>query len=306
MEESMLTNPRPSAGINAVLGNIPASNPPAPGSLASMTPSVSNNVKEPMVNAVASYPVLVQPYRNGMERYLHPGDLIFTYCGKGPANGGNMRRGKPTVVANLPILNYILAGNLKTAQGDHLYADPDHWNFLGVMRNDMQLSGGALGVNHRNRAYRRMINVDVRGATRCFNYWSTAHAGKRVGLVFMQMKVYGRVDRDEESTHDMELCMDHREKQPPAQRDTKVCYQCVPAGLPKGNRLASRNDLMEIDLYNGAKLVSQENARDIDVGFCFEHLGNAQLVNEGSAIIAACNYQEDRFKLPLIPLFLRT
>ena len=165
----MLTNPRPSAGINAVLGNIPASNPPPAGSLASMTPSVSNNVKEPMVNAVASYPVLVQPYRNRMERYLHPGDLIFTYCGTAPSNGGTMRRGKPTVVANLPILNYILAGNLKTEKGQNLYDNPNDWNFLGVMRNDMQLSQGAQGTNHRNRPYRRMINV-TRGATRCFNY----------------------------------------------------------------------------------------------------------------------------------------
>lgn len=300
----MLTNPRPSSGINAILGNIPASNPPAPGSLASMVPSVSNNVKEPMVNAVASYPVLVQPYKNGMERYLHPGDLIFTYCGNGPANGGNMRRGKPTVVANLPMLNYILAGNLSTEQGVALYDDPQDWNFLGVMRNDMQMSGGALGVNHRYRPYRRMINVDVRGSTRCFNYWHTAHAGKRVGLVFMQMRVVGRVNGSEKSTHDMELCQDQTPYRP--RMNAKVCYQCVPAGLPDRSVLASRNDLMEIDLYNGVKLVSYENARDIDVGFCFEHLGNAQLVNEGSAIIAACNYQEDRFKLPLIPLFLRT
>ena len=299
----MLANPRPSQGINAVFGNIPASNPPAVGGLASMTPSISNNVKEPMVNAVASYPVLVQPYRNGMERYLHPGDLIFTYCGDGPANGGNMRRGKPTVVANLPILNYILAGNLKTNDNKHLYDNPCDWNFLGVMRNDMQLSQGALGVNHRNRSYRRMINVDVRGATRCFNYWSTAHAGKRVGLVFMEMKVVGRFNKSEESEHQLELCKDHHPE--PSANNTKVCYQCVPAGLPKSERV-TRNELMEIDLYNGKKLVTQENARDIDVGFCFEHLGNAQLVNEGSAIIAACNYQEDRFKLPLIPLFLRT
>lgn len=297
----MLSNPRPSSGINAVLGNIPASSAPATGSLASMTPSVHNNVKEPMVNAVASYPVLVQPYRNGMERYLHPGDLIFTYTGKAATNGGAMRRGKPVVVANLPILNYILAGNLG---GDDnkpgMYSDPNDWNFLGVMRNDMQLSGGDLGINHRYKTYRRMINVDVRGSTRCFNYWSTAHAGKRVGLVFMVIDVNDRVNRKEGSKNDLELERDHKI---PAAHAHKVCYQCVPAGLPQGNRFTNRNEIM---LYNGTKLVTQENARDIDVGFCFEHLGGAQLVNEGSAIISACNYQEDRFKLPLIPLFLRT
>ena len=69
MQQSMLTNPQPSNGINAVLGNIPASSAPSTGGFASMVPSVHNNVKEPMVNAVASYPVLVQPYMNGMERY---------------------------------------------------------------------------------------------------------------------------------------------------------------------------------------------------------------------------------------------
>ena len=116
----------------------------------------------------------------------------------------------------------------------------------------------------------------------------------------MEMQVFGRVDNSEESEHQLELCKNHKEDPVPNRRKSKVCYQCVPAGLPKAQRIAE-NKLMEIDLYNGTKLVTKENARDIDVGFCFEHLGNAQLVNEGSAIIAACNYQEDRFKLPVIP-----
>lgn len=299
MQQSMLTNPRPSNGINAVLGNIPASSAPGQGGFANMTPTIHNNVKEPMVNAVASYPVLVQPYKNGMERYLHPGDLIFTYVGNNVASGGVMRRGKATMVANLPILNYILAGNLH----DNDFKDPNNWNFLGVMRNDMQLNQGDPGMNHRYKKYRRMINVDVRGATRCFNYWSTAHVGTRVGLVFMLMRVNDRVNlRNDSAGGDMELQRDHEDK--PGWSGGGLCYQLVPAGLPDNTSgIHNRN---KIKLYNGAELVTHPDARDIDVGFCFEHLGKAQIVNEGSAIISACNYQEDRFKLPIIPMFLRT
>jgi len=307
MQQSMLTNPRPSNGINAVLGNIPASSAPSTGSFASMVPSVSNNVKEPMVNAVASYPVLVQPYMNGMERYLHPGDLIFAYVGNdNVSGGGTMRRGKPTMVANLPILNFILAGNIS----DTKYKDPGDWNFLGVMRNDMQLSEGDLGMNHRYKKYRRMINVDVRGATRCFNYWSTAEAGKRVGLVFMEIQVHDRVNRNINTDDgNLELQRDHDSNfnkfaRVNALPNPDVCWQLVPAGLPK--EASATSDRNKIMLYNGKHLVTNENARDIDVGFCFEHLGSAQVVNEGSAIIAACNYQEDRFKLPLIHMFIRT
>lgn len=307
MQQSMLTNPRPSNGINAVLGNIPASSAPSTGGFASMVPSVHNNVKEPMVNAVASYPVLVQPYRNSMERYLHPGDLVFAYIGdENVASGGKMRRGKPTMVANLPILNYILAGNLHVDE----FKDPGNWNFLGVMRNDMQLNEGDLGMNHRYKKYRRMINVDVRGATRCFNYWSTAEAGKRVGLVFMEMMVKDRVNRtdDSETSHlELERHHDRSMKQRTEAGNAPVsgkCWQLVPAGLPDTNDISKDKNI--IQLYNGRHLRTSDYSRDIDVGFCFEHLGSAQIVNEGSAIIAACNYQEDRFKLPIIPMFLRT
>jgi hypothetical protein len=80
-----------------------------------MTPSVNNNVKEVMTNAVATYPIFAKPYKNHYERYLHPGDLIFVYTSDSAGTAGIDRRGKPCIVANLPLLNHFLS--LEPARG---------------------------------------------------------------------------------------------------------------------------------------------------------------------------------------------
>ena len=42
------------------------------------------------------------------------------------------------------------------------------------------------------------------------------------------------------------------------------------------------------------------------VGWCFQNIGSAERVSSATAVMAACNFQEDRFKLPLFNLFVRT
>lgn len=301
MQAGILNNPRPSSGYNAVLGNIPASGPPSAGALASMTPSVSNNVKEPMVNAIASYPILVQPYSNHMERYLHPGDLLFVYVGAASATSGTMRRGKPVIVANLPILNHILAGNLQDSQGRPQYDNPWEWKWIGVMRNDMQLSGGAPGVNHRYTVHRRLINVDVRGATRMFNYWSDAKIGEQVGLRVVQC----RRKKPMRAANDVPMNAAQHFRDNTANNDFETYWQILPAQLDDVRSVSDNENLMSI--YENPKDIADDDYNAyIDIGYCFQHLGRAETVNDRAAVIAASNFQDDRFRLPVIPMFIRT
>ena len=341
----MLSNPRPSQGYNAVLGNIPASSAPPQGALASMNPSVRNNVKEPMVNAVASYPILVQPWSNNMERYLHPGDLIFVYINaKDSTNNGAPRRGQPTVVANLPILNFLMSCDT----GNHAFqkfADPCCWHFFGVMRNDMQMNQGELGINHRYKRYRRLINVDVRGATRCFNYWGDADQGRFAYLHWVWMLRRGaRNENGEELLHAEEVHKLEKAKNEAVdayvQRNggrLRVSRDQAERDLRDGNRNALQSEIEASENFYGRyvqQLLPAVHAREchpnfalmskqadyqeifdaarnprvthFPVGWCFQHVGAAERVSSMSCVIAASNFQEDRFKLPLFNLFIRT
>ena len=338
MQESMLMNPRPSQGYNAVLGNIPASSAPPQGTLAGLRPSVQNNVKEPMVNAVASYPILVQPWSNNMERFLHPGDLIFVYINANdPTNNMAPRRGEPVVVANLPMLNFLISCN----NGDttfQKFSDPNHWHLFGVMRNDMQLSRGDLGLNNRYKRYRRLINVDVRGATRCFNYWGDADHGSFAYLQWVWMKRKGAQGRHEPALLQHEEFAVLRK----AMEDEIEAWIAEEAAA---GRVRNRNDAIvhftpiADSAYNNfqGRFVLQVIPRTIEadchplfvpltpqeqmtmfrrqisqrgvpfsVGWCFQNIGSAERVSSATAVMAACNFQEDRFKLPLFNLFVRT
>ena len=303
MQASILNNPRPSSGYNAVLGNIPASAPPSATQLAQLTPSVQNNVKEPMVNAVASYPILAQPYSNNMERYLHPGDLVFVYTKESAGNAGRERRGKPCVVANLPILNTILAGACECTNAE--WQKPENWRWLGVMRNDMQLSEGALGVNHRYQKYRRLLNVDVRGATRVFNYWANARAGETVALRFVRCKRDGNYDNRDDNIN---AAVYNQNKEYDRSEGNKVpkqdfYWQCLPDSFAADG---GANELENIyDMSNGGPHPA-DRAHTIHVGYCFQNIGRAEQVNDRATVVAASNFQDDRFRLPVIPMFIRT
>ena len=170
----------PVTGDTSMFGNIAAKAPPAQGQLGQMVPSVHNTVKEPMVNAYATYPLLVKPYREGYEKCFREGDLIFVFTGQMPGPSQN----RVVHAANLPLLNYFLSRNVsrhdfKSHDGHKLDPLSDHrnWKLMGVMRNDAEVSGGADGsIRSRNHdrvptGRYRLINVDVRGATAPLNYW---------------------------------------------------------------------------------------------------------------------------------------
>ena len=338
MDLSMLTNPRPSQGYNAVLGNIPASSAPPQGTLAGLRPSVQNNVKEPMVNPVASYPILVKPYSNNMERYLHPGDLIFVYTNENDQtnNHSAVRRGQPVPVANLPMLNFLMAST-----DDHFekFRNRCCWQFLGVMRNDMQLSKGDLGMNNRYKTYRRLINVDVRGATRCFNYWANADQGNFAELAWTYMKRRGPGQNtghallNSEDLRDLkrlgaeieaDIAKERATNVPPLARDVAIAnlrgeqtfrdketrfngryvQQLVPSSYPyEAHPLYIGAGQSETSLEQRAD--DRQTPFAFRVGWCFQNVGAAERVNSATAVLSACTFQEDRFKLPLFNVFLR-
>ena len=309
-----LGNPRPSAGYNAVLGNIPASAPPSVGSLASMVPSVSNNVKEVMTNAVASYPVFAKPYKSHFERYLHPGDLIFVHVSdKAAGASGTERRGKPCILANLPLLNYFLSKQKQPGtdfQEDfpEEFTNADNWEWLGVMRNDMQVTGGAPGAGriYRKPQYQRLINVDVRGATRTFNYWASAKAGDTLYL--------RRVSLDKtmlDSGHIESAILS--KKYTGATKPHHVVEQIIPSIMKPDLPDAVDSDFKTMSAFNDSEqspLKTDENSISggdlIKVGYCFQHIGSGERVYDRAAVMAALTFQDDRFRLPLIPLFVRT
>ena len=291
----MLMNPAPSSGYNAVLGNIPPSSAPAQGMLAAMNPSVHNNVKEPMVNAVATYPLLVAPWHEGLERYLHAGDLIFVCTAENNVHAGIPRRGKPAVVANLPILNYIMSSDnpkYKQFQGK-----PHCWSLFGIMRNDMQLDRGDPGMNGRNKQYRRLINVDVRGATRCFNYWGDAEQGNHVYLKWEQVPRMNADNIDES-----------REAYVGRNDATTHKWQLMPSVDSTHHHVKNVTDVYrpaDNDAYQKYKPTSSTHC-DIHVGWCFQHVGAAERISSLSAAAAACRFHDDRFRLPMVHLFRRT
>ena len=309
-----LGNPRPSEGYNALLGNIPASNPPSVGSLASMTPSVSNNVKEVMTNAVASYPVFAKPYKAHFERYLHPGDLIFVLNDEKAAGyAGTERRGKPCILANLPLLNHFLS--LKgTRQNDvpQAFTDADNWNWLGVMRNDMQVTGGAPGAGriYRKPQYQRLINVDVRGATRTFNYWASAKAGDTLYLRRVTL------DRLLLETGDIDSAILSKKAVEAARGDMakmQLVQQFVPSIMKPDLRDAVDTDFKTMSAFTDSEQSplktdnkSMGGGDLIKVGYCFQHVGSGERVYDRAAVMAALTFQDDRFRLPLLPMFVCT
>jgi hypothetical protein len=192
MDTSILSNPAPSNGYNAVLGALAAQAAPAEGTLGGFNASVHNRVKQTFVNPVATYPFLVKPWRNRWELGFHEGDLMFIFHGDDPAGASS----KMVVLANLPTLNHIMTK--EDEDGKKLwedYKEKRNWSFIGVMRNSAVASNRIGGGSSRNSSARggnqrpaeRIINIDVRGSSRMFNYWENAMPGQRLHLVWRQV-----------------------------------------------------------------------------------------------------------------------
>jgi hypothetical protein len=194
MNTSILSNPKPDDGYNAILGALAPHAAPAEGTLGGTTPSVHNRVKQTFINPVATYPFIARKWRNGWEQSFHPGDLMFVYTGrrqdedKNEKHETSVHTRRHTLLANLPVLNTVMSST------DPTYADMQHvdsWNYIGVMRN----SSAASNEQPQKRNHRggnalvpdRIINIDVRGATRMFNYWAGARAGAHLWLAWREV-----------------------------------------------------------------------------------------------------------------------
>ena len=195
MDISILSNPAPSNGYNAVLGAMAAQAAPAEGTLGGFNPSVQNRVKQTFVNPVATYPFLVKPWANRWELGFHEGDLMFIFHGGKVTSDSS----KMVVLANLPTLNHIMAMPDDDKKTWEHYKEITNWSFIGVMRNSAVASNRMAGGKHRSsqprggnqRPAERIINIDVRGSSRMFNYWENAMPGQRLHLVWREVILNG-------------------------------------------------------------------------------------------------------------------
>ena len=338
MNEAFLQSTTPSNGLNTVLGSIPASSAPAQGTLAAMNPSVQNRVKEPMINPVASYPVMCRPWKNNWQHMLHAGDLIFV----NRSDALNQRQNKlqqrfpELVVANLPLLNYLLRTPPPTTpptSSERALRDIDSWHFLGVMRNDMQVTGTSAYSTNAAKSTKtqamRLINVDVRGTTRPFNYWQHATVGSHVYLQVVRVDMRNIPDRGDaldtlqNARTSMELytktmrTLDAAVRSAPANQraqkeaernnyvNTHTCTQVLPVTGGDDYDLLTTDLPTQHDTFVTSDTTS--NIPPIYVGWLFQHLGAAEVSkNRASCIWNATQFFDDRFKLPVIPIMMRT
>ena len=170
----------------------------APGAVQPMAPvgvggpgdAPARSHKEMMVNATCSYPFMARAWREGYEKRMAPFDACFIdACANDVIR--EQRAGHQTVrVMNLPLLNTWLS---RYKDSDDAMNRAKGLTFAGTLRNDEQLSGGAPGAQgERGSAYRRLLNVDVRGASRIRNYWPDAVQGDH--LVFVVVATNGNTE----------------------------------------------------------------------------------------------------------------
>lgn len=291
MNTAFLSNPAPDSGYNSVMAALAPHSAPAEGSLGGTAPSVHNRVKQTFINPVATYPFLVRRWQEGWERGFHPGDLMFIYNKDTPS-------ARTVVLANLPTLNHIMAADDMSTE----YQDPLNWTYIGVMRNSAVASGrhptGTKPRGGNSFSAERIINIDVRGSTRMFNYWEKAEPGKHVYLVWRKMLLDTRYTRDSNRVFpngDSDAAMKLTDDDP----SNKEVYQLLP--YTKGHNFPQDR----IFWNNDASVHhTRKFERPIRVGFVFQGIGNGELSYEHIAIRKATRLAEDRFKLPMLNCFV--
>lgn len=339
MNTSVLTNPAPSNGYNAVLGAMAAQAAPAEGSLAGFNPSVQNRVKQTFVNPVATYPFLVKPWRDRWELGFHTGDLMFIFSSGKTVNASS----KMVVLANLPTLNHIMASEFGNDAENAQYTVKENWTYIGVMRNSAVASNQIGGGSQRNskprggnqRAAERILNIDVRGSTRMFNYWEHAAPGMRLHLVWRQVSMgSGRLtnpnDSKRNAVHAGSWGIVNGEAQyfdttgaSVGPRYSRAEYNELPGTAPEeSDRKASVDPFAAVwqllpysgrpgeytqdpIWWNNQMIASPQMHRPITVGFVFQGIGVGERSDHSVAIRKATQLSEDRFKLPMVHCFVR-
>lgn len=302
MNTAILSNPGPDSGYNAILGALAPQRAPAEGTLGGTTPSVHNRVKQTFINPVATYPFIVRPWKGRHEQSFHPGDLMFIYKGE----EGNTSS-KSVIMANLPLLNHVMAGGC-AEDGPHMYKhlrNVDNWSYVGVMRNSATASDRHPQAIHQSRGgnrdpAQRIINVDVRGASRMFNYWAHARPATHLFLVWQRF-VGGKHQKD------LHISSNYTRKRKIAEivetekkgdvEPKEAYWQLVPWD--------ERDKTIQTPWTNDQVPVLGLHMRAICVGFVFQHLGQGEVSNHRAAIMRATQMNHERFKLPVIPAFVR-
>ena len=186
MQSSYLQNPRPSDGYrNVVAGAKMTSGIAMPTIQSLQQPSIHNNVKEPMVNSTASYPIFVRPYSRASDfdirRYTECTPLFINkYTSKKELQNNSMMR----QVLSLSDLNKHIqqcrADNKdqldewqhsyeKEINKDNIFENVvKTWAFYGVVRNEMDHADYFGSTSHNGQL---LLNCDVRGRSRVDNVW---------------------------------------------------------------------------------------------------------------------------------------
>ena len=130
-------------------------------------PTLHNSVPETMVNSTARAPLFVRPFTRGYEKQYSEGDILFV------KRGDERAARQHFVVANLPVLNYILktekdGDNLKYKSLEAILKD---WNYFGILNNDMDTGS----------KWQRLLNVNVRGRSRVARLWAPERGHLRKG-----------------------------------------------------------------------------------------------------------------------------
>lgn len=178
-----LSNPRPSLGDSAPFARVTPENPPRPRSDMSIpgAPTLHNVVEYQQTNPTFNAMLPVRKYSNGIEKYITEGDLIWVNP-KGTSKIQHSSRRPPSVVANLQMMNTLLARTQENPQ-DSL-STPSNWTFFGVMQSEMQLNGGTQRPNTVRSGNDKVLSVQVRGrSVRVKNYWPNSSALDSVGFV---------------------------------------------------------------------------------------------------------------------------
>ena len=161
---------------------------PSVGAL--MNPTLHNNVPEPMVNSTARVPIFARPFSRGFEKHYSEGDVLFVQRGDERA-AMTKHHGSHNVVANIPVLNYLLrttkVGGNDDATKDNLKYDTiakvqKAFNYFGILNNDMDTGS----------KWQRLLNVNVRGRSRVARLWKPKEGrltrGDQLWLAFVEKK----------------------------------------------------------------------------------------------------------------------
>ena len=139
-----------------------------PGVSALQNPTLHNKVPEAMVNSTARAPLFVRPFQRGFEKSYSEGDILFV-------KRGDERAAKQHhVVANLPVMNYILRtekGVGETLKYDSIEKILEDYNYFGILNNDMDTGS----------KWQRLLNVNVRGRSRVARLWAPERGHLRRG-----------------------------------------------------------------------------------------------------------------------------